>query len=362
MKLTKNTIKFLFNFFILSCFGLDINPKDFVYKKISFVGNYNHTIEILEYNCIELIKDMDFQLAYVLESALQELMQTDQSFSNLLNSICIKRAFAFDVDLLPKPVVQQVQMAQYFIVLRLYKILFEQYIKSAKTELNDLVIARNYWKQEAFFLAMPASKKPWAYLAYSDTYKNTIFKNVKVLHNLENQMAYILGVCLYGFDYLDKLESIDGIETAIQDAIKPLYEHYTVVVSVQDPVQIFRDMGYLQERMQLQIQEFKQLLSLYQKPNFFVDHAYSLTTGVALSAILACLCYKNSDAVSDLLSKTTQTCRDFFQNYVQEPSLQLNMNFYTNIHAILRILFKNFGFFYLCIFQRFFHDISLLFF
>lgn len=289
---------------------------------VGLFGSDRMLMKQLKSRYVRTIRSSNVEVASVVSGSFNAVIKHDKNekFTELINNPAIQGLFSRSIYQQDQQFIEKTQTAQQIILLGMYLILYQQYIQSAKCFLNNLLLSKKYWFYEKFYLSQASLKKHPIYLLYPSSYKRSVETRLQGLEDLEEQIAHMLGVCLYGSYILSSLKNEDQIKELLLEASRPLYEVYHLPSSgfetVLDPIQLFTELGYIYGNMDEHMTHVKDVLEENKKPNFFVEHWFGCScSAVALVAAYG-LYVKHQKEIPVVANKTIKVIDDFIDEYI----------------------------------------------
>ncbi len=268
---------------------------------------------------LQLLKYHDDTHAQKLKKAFQVLvLNNNRQVSRVIQNDTIASALC-----VAEESNQFVKKVQSVILMHLYEMLFTKYIKTAEKCLHKMICSKMFWSKEKFYLT---HKRFWnhpLYAMYSVSYRRKVFEHIAVLDDLEEQVAQMLGIALYGLNKLKTIEDENSMEQTFFQAIQPLYDAYGMVLPTSPETAnielMYKDMTVLYETMVCHIHDVDQMMQYNQKPSFVVQHWAATGVSAVSSVALLYLYYKNLDQMPMIQDKTYKAATNFVQEYVVDP-------------------------------------------
>lgn len=284
----------------------------------------------LQSRYVRTIRSADTAVAKIVVQSFTVLSQYEQKIKvkELLTSPFITQLFDHDLHRSPEQhVSDSVRSVQYLMLLHLYTTLFNQYIKTAESFLNDLIGAKKYWFYEDFYMNQSLLRRHPVYSLYSSAYAKNVACKVAIIEELEGQVAHMLGMCLYGIHKIDSIEREDQIVAILLDATAPLYAMYNAPFPVEeishDPSVLFHDLLWMYEAMDENMSHVKQVLQENNKPPFAVQHWFGLSCAAATVLAAYVVYKKNEEEIPRLQAKSIASAQYIWNDYVVVPTTDL---------------------------------------
>lgn len=244
-----------------------------------------------------------------------------KTFGTLLENLDIQAFLASEVgDQGDQMCFDNIHAAQKLMLLELYGCLYQQYIRSAKSFLNDILVAKKYWYYEQFYLKQRSLTSHPLYLLYSNNYQHRVNTTLQEIEKLEEQIAHMLGICLYGSHLIASLNTESEVSEILCEAILPLYQIYNVPMSGCDSTQnisiSFNELGYLYHHMNEHMTSVRDVLHDLQKPQFVIQHWAGCSCAAITVVLAGALYYKYQKDLPALTNKTIKVIDDFIDEYV----------------------------------------------
>lgn len=289
---------------------------------IGLFGGDRALMKHLKSRYVRTIRSNNVETAAVVSDCFNAILKHDKNekFMSLIQNQSIQSLFSRSIYQENQQCVEKIQAVQQVILLGMYLMLYKHYIQSAKCFLNNLLFSKKYWFYEKFYLSQPLLKKNPLYVLYPASYKKNVDMRLRGLEDLEEQIAHMLGVCLYGVHILSSLQNEDQIKPTLIAASRLLYDVYHLPYSGHesslDPIQLFTELGYIYGNMDEHMTHVKEVLEENKKPNFFVEHWFGCSCcAVALAATYA-LYVKYQKEIPVYANKTIKVVDDFIDEYV----------------------------------------------
>jgi hypothetical protein len=274
-----------------------------------------------------LIKISQISSCVTFESVLNSSAIKDLFLPNVQNNLELKIQLdsqdSLTVDLLDDETYESLLGVRYLILLYLYDQMFQRYIASTETFLNNLLNSEKYWKYEDFYMKQSWMNKNIAYNFYSSQYHASIQKKIIFLKEMEHQVAYMLGICLYGIAQIEKVSMEDQIGNHIAQFVQLFYQAYNAPTfdkeNQKNPIRLYQDLVWINDHLQQHLQDAQHLLDENSKPSFFVDHAVTVSC-VAATLVIAAIVYKKYEQdLPSLYNRTKSAGLNFYQEYLINP-------------------------------------------
>ncbi|MBI2344826.1 hypothetical protein HYV10_02005 [Candidatus Dependentiae bacterium] len=254
-----------------------------------------------------ILKKGDIQLDLMLESdMIQKIFQVD--------------AFVMQENISDK---DSIRIVQYLALLYLYQKVFFDYIVISQNFLNNLMSVKKYWMYEDFYMKQPFWAKNILYNFYTVKYQNKITKNLDILYKIENEVAGILGFCLYGLFRLEKLKD----EYEIINYIKEISDQFNLLIapdlidnqSLEDSYLAYKRLLVMSHNIQEHINSAQITIKQNEKNSFVVDHWFGVSC-TTMAIVAAALIYtQHKQTVKSLYDQGKIAIPDFLQEYLVDP-------------------------------------------
>ncbi len=294
----------------------------------SLQGYHGSFVSELASRNLSVVSVHNIELSYTLKSFLDEAQKSNTDLDSILASCAHQKIFTIDLsNYADVSVTHSIRTLQYLILLSLYQKMFQQYIIASETFLNDLLIAKKYWMYEDFYMKQPFFGKNILYNFYSSEYQNQITIKLTALHELENNIAGILGFCLYGLSNIQKTNTKDAI---IEQMILVIDQFFKLFNSPglnheekKDPIIVYNHALWMHDT----IKEHMHLAQLNMQHNgktkFLVDHWVGISC-TTLAVITVALMYtKHKETVKLLYEQGKIAAPNFWQEYIVNPVVGL---------------------------------------
>ncbi len=236
------------------------------------------------------------------DRALQTLLKLSKisstiEFGSILKNSVIKDLFSSEI------VIQQeadelhhnLLGAQNLILLYLYDQMFQRYIASTERFLNNLLDSQKYWIYEDFYMKQSWMNKNLLYNFYSSKYHALVKKKIAFLSDIEQQVAYMLGICLYGISRIEKISMEDQITDSMVEFVQLFYQTYNAPLvdkeEQKNPIRLYQDLVWINDNLEKHMQQATQLLDENSKPSYFIEH--SVATSCTVATLVAALIFYN---------------------------------------------------------------------
>jgi len=289
---------------------------------VGLLGSDRALMKHLKSRYVRTIRSSNVEVAAVVSDAFNAVIKHDKNekFTCLIHDGAIQAFFSRSIYQQDQQIIEKIQTAQQIILLGMYLILYQHYIQSAQCFLNNLLLSKKYWFYEQFYMSQASLRKHPLYLLYPATYAKKAEARLKGLEDLEEQIAHMLGVSLYGAHILSSLDNEDQIKELLLEASKPLYDVYHLPSSGYetslDPILLFTELGYIYGNMDEHMTHVKDVLEENKKPNFFIEHWFGCSCSAAVLIAAYALYVKHQKEIPVVANKTIKVIDDFIDEYV----------------------------------------------
>lgn len=287
-----------------------------------FILGHDHAalVRQLHQQYVKSVKTYDVSAARILSKSFDLLARHShqQTMLHLLQEDDIAQALYLH-DVAPE-CEKDVQNCQHIVLCQLYLCLFKKYIKFAKSTLDELVVSKTYWSYEKFCMNQRSLFRSPTYLLYFSSYHTTINAKLRHLDQIEEQVARVLGICLYGMKLLTRAENEEQLYEALHESMRPLYELYHMPLA-PDLCQVrsaalFMEMRSIHHDLSQQLELVDRTLYENKKPNFAMRH-FLLCAGSATAAVVAGYVALNyADQITQMATHGKGVVRQFVDEYV----------------------------------------------
>jgi hypothetical protein len=277
---------------------------------------------------LSVVSMHNIELSHTLKKVLDKVSKPNAEFELVFADSDTKKIFIIDLSTCADlSVANSVRTVQYLILLSLYQQMFQHYIVASETFLNDLLIAKKYWMHEDFYMKQPFFGKNIVYNFYSSEYKNTITAKLAALHEIENNIASILGFCLYGLSNVQKINSQDLIVEQMTLIIDQFFKLFNAPElnheEKNDPFVVYNHALWMHDNIQQHMNLAQSGMQQNNKTPFLVDHCVGISCAT-LGVIAAAVFYvKNKDTVHGLYAQVQTAVPYFWKEYIVNPVVGL---------------------------------------
>lgn len=307
----RKTISIIVIFSILAAHGYDTSfTRDLASRNFSAISIHN------------------VKLSHTLKKHLDSVQASNSEIQNILTSTATKDIFTIDLssygDL---SIANSVRILQYLILLSLYEKMFQHYIVASEAFLNDLLIAKKYWMYEDFYMKQPFFSKNILYNFYSSEYQNKITAKLTALHELENNIAGILGFCLYG---LSSIQKVNNENVIVEQMIIIVDQFFKLLNTFElnhelknNPFILYNHALWMHENIKQHMNSAQLGMQQNGKTFFLVDHWVGISCA-AIAIIGAAIMYaKHEQTVKSLCEQGKIAAPNFWQEYIVNPVVGL---------------------------------------
>ena len=209
--------------------------------------------------------------------------------------------------------------AQKLMLARLYIQFFSEYIKKAESILQEISVAKEYWKKELFCESLPWTRKNITRWSTKKSYQNFLAGRIQVLQKAEDELSSVLGLALHGHYQISKINLIDDISAGLSSGVLPMYHQFNVpFLEIEsnhvDVYRLFKDAWWFVQSANEDAERFQTIIDEHKKPHHFARHkvAYSVIAG---SIIMAMCAYKKYEEHVPFYKKKS---KEVFDNFIQE--------------------------------------------
>jgi hypothetical protein len=236
------------------------------------------------------------------DRALQALLKISKvssiiDFGSFLKNSAISDLFSCEIEIQQETdeLKYNILGVRYLVLSYLYDQMFQRYIASTETLLNSLLDSQKYWMYENFYMKQSWMKRNILYNLYSSKYNPLINKKLINLSNVEEKVAYMLGICLHGISRIEKIRSEDQMVDSMLEFVQLFYQAYNApmidIENQKNPIRLYQDLLWINNNLEQHMQEAKQLLDENSKPSYFVEHS-AVTSCVIATIIAVAIMYK----------------------------------------------------------------------
>jgi hypothetical protein len=141
---------------------------------------------------------------------------------------------------------------------------------------------------------------------------------------MEQQVAYMLGICLYGIAQIEKVTMEDQIADNTAQFVRLFYQAYNAPVvdeeNQKNPIKLYQDLIWINDNLQQHMEQAKQLLDENSKPSFLKEHSASASC-VAATLVAAVVLYKKyEEDIPGLWQRTKSVGATFYRDYLINPA------------------------------------------
>lgn len=268
------------------------------------------------------------ELSHTFKKILDKASKANTELDLVLTSSDTKKIFTIDLSSYTDvSVVSSIRTLQYLILLSLYQKIFQHYIVASETFLNDLLIAKKYWMYEDFYMKQPFFGKNILYNFYSLEYQNKITSKLAALDEIENNIAGILGFCLYGLSNIQQINNQDAIVEQMILVVDQFFKLFNAPEfhpeEKRDPVVIYNYALWMHENIQQHMNLAQLGMQQNGKNSFLADHWVGISC-TTLAVIAAALMYtKHEKTVKSLCEQGKIAVPNFWQEYIVNPVVGL---------------------------------------
>ena len=305
----------------------------FSYDKNTFKNLHSRYVRTFSKNSDQNIESK------VLKALLKiSKISSKDSFQSVLESEDIRVLFSQELedeihsDENKDIICQSVIGVRYLILLNLYEKILQEYIFSTESFLNSLFSSQNYWNYENFYMKQTFWNKNICYNFYSNQYQSVVDQKIVFLKNLEEQIAHILGVCLYSMTQIEKISIEDQVETVLINLAELFYKTYNTPTFKDSnqghSLRLFQDLIWINDSLEGHLRTSKKLLAENSKPSFLSEHIVGVSSS-AIALIAAAIFYKKNEEIITIKYEDSKKMSSYFYN-------DIFMNSIYQINDILR--------------------------
>ena len=306
---------------IISFFGLFFGIALQGCHNASFVGD-------LAVRNLSVISVHDVAFSHTLKTYLDTIQGQKTDLNTIFVGSNIEKIFSTDLSrYTDASAANSVRVLQNLILLSLYQKIFQHYIVTSETFLNDLLIAKKYWMYEDFHMKQPFFGKNIVYNFYSSEYQNKITAKLTALDGIENNIAGILGFCLYGLSTIQKIKHEDAIVEHMMRIIDQFFKLFNTSElnneEKRDPVVLYNQALWMYDTIQRDMNSAQLGMKQNDKPSFLVDHWFGISCAAIAAITVGALYIKHEQTVKSVYEQGKIAAPNFLQEYVIHPVVGL---------------------------------------
>lgn len=298
-----------------------------VFLVIFFTGLQGHSqlnIHALVANHLSILSEHQVELDQTCTKFLEKFQRSNISLDIILGSEAVKKICTIDIDEYPNVSVQEsIQAIQYLTLLSLYQKTFKSYIALASTFLNDLLIAQKYWKYEDFYMKQSFFSKNIVYNFYTSKYQNTITEKLLALDLIEDDVAGILGFCLYELSDIKKITREDDLALHLiqtGDRFSQLFNSpESNIQEKRDPAILYAHLVWMHEKLKQHMHVSQATMKENDKTSYIVDHWFGISCATIVTITALVMYSKHQDKVHALYEQSKTVLPNFLQEYIVNP-------------------------------------------
>jgi len=272
--------------------GLLSSLQTLSHDKIIFKNLHSRYVRTFSKQDNQLIEDQALQALLKISSSIE--------FESILKNSVIQDLFSYEIENQETndELNNNILGTQYLILSYLYDQMFQRYITSTETFLNNLLDSQKYWMYEDFYMNQSWTNKNIMYNFYSQQYHALAKKKIAFLHDIEQQVSYMLGICLYAISRIEKITIEDQIADNIVQFSQLFYQLYNAPmidkVDQKNPINLYKDLIWINDNLEKHMQQSKELLDENSKPSFFAEYPVATSCAV-ITALAAVIIYKKHE-------------------------------------------------------------------
>lgn len=285
-------------------------------------------LNALASNHLEVISLYQPELSKTFKTSLEKSQKSNIDLDAIVTLEDVKKVCSVDIaEYSDASIEQSVRVIQYLILLSLYQKTFKSYIGLAETFLNDLLIAKKYWMHEDFYMKQSFFGKNIIYNFYTSEYQDKITAKIAALHQIEDDVAGILGFCLYGLSNIEKITNEDDI---IKNLIM-MVDSFSILFNVpecnphqkKDPFVLYNHLLCIHEKLKKHMYFSKTNMQQNDKSSFLVEHWFGVSCATVALLTAAVLYAKNKQEVQSLYTQGKTVVPNFLHEYILNPLVGL---------------------------------------